>query len=584
MVMAATVPGQLAAPVVQVHTPAGPQTPELHGRGCAPAQFDDAALARLLDPGARFPGVDLVAAAAGLFPRDVVHSGLLDGWREGRDFLLQVGPGTIGVRTSDGERRARSEAADPAGVQRATGDDLTLGDLLTGARLLDGMLAPGQALGAVASYGRAMADALADDDDQAAAADGRARLITEWSAKSRRSMTRCLAELDYAPMFAAGATPAMVTVTYPGDWRTVAPGGSVVKAHLGALLRRWARAWHVCSPGCTWQPRKGRVVPAVKRGTGRWSCTRCRTLNTGCTCGPSTVVRWAFVHADTGLPPHLWKQEFQRRGAPHLHLFAVPPTGTAPAPTSGTLARVGYVAAGQPVAFPEWLSLAWADVVAHPDPEQRRRHLLAGTGVDYKEGARATDPKRLAVYFTKHGGAAGGKEYQHRVPAAWLLDAAGRTPADEGYTFPADGPGRFWGYSGLDRVRAEVLIDRDRYLRARRTLRRLAAAKGMTRTVRVPRRQPDANGVVTGRRGPGYRTVTRRTGYLTHGGLAGGWLCVNDGPGTASALARWLVEDEPADLAAPAPWGPPDVDGRIGALMAAARRRARRGSVGSRLP
>jgi len=42
------------------------------------------------------------------------------------------------------------------------------------------------------------------------------------------------------------------------------------------------------------------------------------------------------------------------------------------------------------VDFRTWLSVTWADIVAHPDPEQRRRHRAAGTGVDYAEGLTKT--------------------------------------------------------------------------------------------------------------------------------------------------------------------------------------------------
>lgn len=65
-----------------------------------------------------------------------------------------------------------------------------------------------------------------------------------------------------------------------------------------------------------------------------------------------------------------------------------------------------------------------------PDPEERRKHELAGTGINYAEDLRASDPKRVAVYFTKHG-TFGAKGYQHRVPEPW-----------QG---PGKGPGRFWG-------------------------------------------------------------------------------------------------------------------------------------------
>ncbi len=69
------------------------------------------------------------------------------------------------------------------------------------------------------------------------------------------------------------ALPAMITLTYPGDWLTVAPSADAVKrVHFKALAKRWQRNW-------------GHPLRCV------------------------------------------WKLEFQRRGAPHLHLFTVPPGG-----------------------------------------------------------------------------------------------------------------------------------------------------------------------------------------------------------------------------------------------------------------
>ena len=59
------------------------------------------------------------------------------------------------------------------------------------------------------------------------------------------------------------------------------------------------------------------------------------------------------------------------------------------------------------VVFRVWLSITWADVVGHPDPEQRRQHRLAGTGADYAEGIKLTDPRRMALYFAKYGAAGG---------------------------------------------------------------------------------------------------------------------------------------------------------------------------------
>ena len=180
-------------------------------------------------------------------------------------------------------------------------------------------------------------------------------------------MVRRLCELDYTPLYASGRLPAMVTLTYPGDWLTVVPTGQVLKRHMKALRKRYARAWGE-----------------------EWAC--------------------------------VWKLEFQRRGAPHVHMLCTPPHGRAR--TTGET-------------FAVWLSAAWADVVDHPDPEQRRRHERAGTALDYAEGLRATDPRRVAAYFTKHGLMAS-KEYQHHVPPEW--------------SEPGTGPGRFWGVWTLQRA------------------------------------------------------------------------------------------------------------------------------------
>ena len=146
----------------------------------------------------------------------------------------------------------------------------------------------------------------------------------------------------------------MVTLTYPGDWLTVAPTGQWVKRHMKALRKRYQRAWGE-----------------------DWSC--------------------------------VWKLEFQRRGAPHVHMLCTPPHGHAQ--TTGQT-------------FAVWLSAAWTAIVNHPDPEQRRRHERAGTALDYTEGLRAADPRRVAAYFTKHGLIAS-KEYQHHVPSEWSEPGTG---------------------------------------------------------------------------------------------------------------------------------------------------------------
>lgn len=94
------------------------------------------------------------------------------------------------------------------------------------------------------------------------------RTITEWSRRSRARMVRALAEIDYDSW--EGDTFAMVTLTLPGEWRSVAPTGRHFKAALERFRVRYMR------------------------GTGR---------------------RWQVA----------WKLEFQARGAPHFHLLMKPP-------------------------------------------------------------------------------------------------------------------------------------------------------------------------------------------------------------------------------------------------------------------
>jgi hypothetical protein len=234
-------------------------------------------------------------------------------------------------------------------------------------------------------------------------------------------------------------------------------------------------------------------------------------------------------HREYGEPArYVWKLEFQRRGAaPHVHLWMTPPT------------RRGR--SGQP--FRDWLSRTWTDIVAHPDPGERARHLLAGTAVDVLNGLRACDPKLLAIYFTKHSSpnTLGDKEYQHIVPELWRE--------------PGKGPGRFWGVFGLKRATATVEIEKDAYLTARRIIRRWSrsqAAYGdalsQYPTTVIPRtsyHRVQRVDLDTGRLR--YRGVRRRRAICDQGGLAGGFALVNDGPTFAAQLARAIGQSARAD-------------------------------------
>lgn len=381
-----------------------------------------------------FPDAQLVSVAAALLPGIGCPVGELG---EGPHWRIQIGPGVVGVGTKD---YARADRAAEREVQR---------------RALD----------------VDMAVAWFEAEGEWPPEPTPSRVIEEWSRKSRARMVRRLCELDYTPLYVDsdgcrhGRLPGLVTLTYPGDWLTVAPNGKTVKAHMKAFRKRYERAW-----------------------------------------GESLVA--------------VWKMEFQRRGAPHIHLLMAPPHGRD---------QVTYLP------FREWLSRAWAEIVDHPDPEEKARHLRAGTGVDFAEGLRAKDPKRVAVYFLKHN-VAGDKEYQHNVPEQWQE--------------PGEGPGRFWGYWTLKPVVATVEVEPEDAVAAARVMRRWSRAQDRIQPVTRPRvargRAQSVYPEVIGLAGAQflaaqaptrYRRTRRRVVLVSRGR---GWIAVNDGPAFASDLARYL--------------------------------------------
>lgn len=303
------------------------------------------------------------------------------------------------------------------------------------------------------------------------------RVITEFSAKSRARMTRRLTELDYAPLFEDPTRlPCVVTVTYPRCWLRVAPTGRDVKKHLDRLRKRYERAFGE-RLACVWK------LEFQARGLdARCDCEHCKGRDDG--------------------------------RAPHVHFLMCAPHRTADGKN-----------------FREWLSETWADIVDHPDPKQRELHRKAGTNVGWRDGLRCTDPKRVAVYFTKHSSATG-KEYQHYVPEAWQE--------------PGKGPGRFWGYWELKPKIATRSTSVDVGTQAGRIVRRVSRAQQVTREVRRPRAkggvprskyaevQGLAGKLFLQSRRVRYRKTRVRAVRLKNGR---GWLSVNDGAQFATELA-----------------------------------------------
>lgn len=403
--------------------------------------------------GLRFPSPELVTAAAALFeaaPPWACGRGRRGVEPESGRFRISIGPGVVRLGWTN-PVRVEKAAERAVGHHQRDVDDAEF-------RLRNDL------------------DRDADHGDQAVVSSTRRSptendhgptggVITEWSRKSRSAMCRTFAELDYTPLVESGRVPAMVTLTYPGEWEAVAPDGASVKRHMVLWRKRFQREYG--------EPAR-----------------------------------------------YIWKLEFQRRGAPHIHLWMTPPM------SPGRSGR----------GFAQWLSETWAHVVDHPDPEQRARHLLAGTAIDVRNGLKACDPKRLAIYFTKHSSPNlhGDKEYQHIVPELWQQ--------------PGRGPGRFWGVYGLKKAIAIVEVAQDAYIAARRIVRRWSRSQAVygnpasrfptaviPRTaIRLVLRLDRATGVAK------YRRVRRRRTLCNQGGLSGGYALVNDGPAFASRLSAAL--------------------------------------------
>jgi hypothetical protein len=413
----------IADDALRTHPPTAVDTPSSAITGAA-----DDLIASLWAP--RFPSSELVDQAAALLPR-VRRAVGPDSWlTEGPRPYIRIGPGVVEVRSKDYARAERT--LERQAHQRDVDVEL------------------------LAQYFEEHG-CFPDDPTPT-------RTITEWSRKSRSNMIRTLGLIDFMPMYADRTRlPGMLTLTYSGDWLTVAPSGKAVKVHLKALRKRYCRAW-------------GEDLRCV------------------------------------------WKLEFQRRGAPHIHMLMVPPHGFRD---------------GMP--FYLWVRRAWADIVAHPDPAEYAKHLDAGTRVDYGEGLRASDPKRVAVYFSKHS-TFRDKEYQHVVPPEWRE--------------PGNGPGRFWGYWGLERHSATVEVSQSDAVIAGRTLRRWSAAQQVTREVSRPRvkggraisQYPEVIGLagaqfLAARSETRYRTCRTRARRMGNGR---GYVMVNNGAEMASQLARYL--------------------------------------------
>lgn len=200
--------------------------------------------------------------------------------------------------------------------------------------------------------------------------------ITTFTRQARSRMVRTLCTLDYAPLFEQGGQPAMVTLTLPGDWERIAPSAREFKKIVKRFQDRFEYSFGVKLIG-------------------------------------------------------VWKLEFQRRGAPHLHILMTPPAGRS---------------RGDGLTFREWLGAAWAGCCKTAEllgPAEAVKHVNAGTGIDYDVRGQWADAKRIAIYYAKHG-LYGAKEYQNQAPDLWVSSGT---------------VGRFWGYWGLKKGGSTIDLD-----------------------------------------------------------------------------------------------------------------------------
>jgi hypothetical protein len=183
-------------------------------------------------------------------------------------------------------------------------------------------------------------------------------VVREFSYRSRRRL--CELAWDLGELW---RPELMVTLTMPGEWRSVCPDGRAFKRHVRA-----------------WQSRLRRYLSRVD------------------------VTRWSA----------LWFLEFQRRGAPHLHLLLF-----------GQDAHLVDVRR-----LRQWASRSWAEVVAHSDRGERRKHVKAGTRVERMR----VDHFGYAVRYAR-------KMQQKRVPDGFRS------------------VGRFWGMWNHGTLRPAVWVE-----------------------------------------------------------------------------------------------------------------------------
>jgi hypothetical protein len=240
-------------------------------------------------------------------------------------------------------------------------------------------------------------------------------VMVGWSAQSRRAMRWRLASMRWELL---GARPAMVTLTYPGDWAAYAPDGRQVKRQLEAFKERWRRAH--------------------------------------------------------GRPRGVWVEEFQERGAPHFHMYLGLPESVTDADYAQLVRRtirrrqleqrMGKFQARRSAGllkgeFAEWLLGAWSGVLG----TEGTPHARFGADVaPFFWGGTVAEAAKGNVNWSRIS------EYLWAESGKW-----GQKEAPPGF----GSPGRLWGVWDVDGLEGEREVSPQVAMQIRRVLFHLYRAR-----------------------------------------------------------------------------------------------------------
>jgi hypothetical protein len=264
------------------------------------------------------------------------------------------------------------------------------------------------------------------------------RVSLKWSARSQRSMRFLFSALPWELL---GTRPAMITLTYPGDWQLYVPNSEVLRHHREAFKERWRKRF--------------------------------------------------------GPPIGVWIVEFQKRGAPHLHMYLGLPDAVSEADyrqlQERTMRRkrrefdVGPFRARwqtPPVSgeFGEWLRRAWWEVVGSGLPAHEKRGVDVAVAFFSEQAESEANRTKVGDYFWRESG----KWKQKRPPEDF-------------------GSLKFYGHwgrkEGFNPVVSAARINEMAFYEMRRMLLRLRVAKLREQAKQTGRRVDFKSGRPRGRDG-----------------------------------------------------------------------------------